>query len=118
MYACATSDEAEEEDFRDLATSNKISSKAVDMLVKDGFNSMDAIVLLEREDLSSKMPRGQHKLLLKALQSLRPQTTEEARPCSHHSFGTGTVPERNRAPVFTPVPLRPVVPERTDHLAM
>ena len=40
------------------------------------------------------------------------------RPCSHHSFGTGTVPERNRAPVFTPVPLRPVVPERADHLAM
>ena len=34
------------------------------------------------------------------------------RPCSHHSFGAGTVPERNRAPVFTPVPLRPVVPER------
>ena len=31
------------------------------------------------------------------------------RPCSHHSFGTGMVPER---------PLRPVVPERADHLAM
>ena len=76
--ACATSEEAEEADFRDWATSNKISSKAVDMLVKDGFNSMDAIVLLEREDLSSKMPRGQQKLLLNALQSLRPQTTEEA----------------------------------------
>ena len=42
----------------------------------------------------------------------------DLRPCSHHSFGTGTVPERNRAPVFTPVPLRPVVPERADHLAM
>ena len=40
------------------------------------------------------------------------------RPCSHHSFETGTVPERNRAPVFTPVPLRAVVPERADHLAM
>ena len=40
------------------------------------------------------------------------------RLCSHHSFGTGTVPERHRAPVFTPVPLRPVVPERADHLAM
>ena len=76
--ACATSEEAEEADFRDWATSNKISSKAVDMLVKDGFNSMDAIVLLERDDLSSKMPRGQQKLLLKALQSLRPHTSEEA----------------------------------------
>ena len=47
------------------------------MLVKDGFNSMDAIVLLEREDFLPKMPRGQQKLLLKALQSLRQQTTEE-----------------------------------------
>ena len=72
--AYATSEETEEADFRDWATSNKISSKVVDMLVKDGFNSMDAIVLLEREDLSSKMPRGQQK----ALQSLRPQTTEKA----------------------------------------
>ena len=40
------------------------------------------------------------------------------KPCSHHRFGTGTVPERNQAPVFTPVPLRPVIPERADHLAM
>ena len=67
-----------ETDFRDWAASRKISSKAVDMLVKDRFNSMDAIVLLEREDFSPKMPRGQQKLLLKALQALRPQTTEEA----------------------------------------
>ena len=67
-----------ETDLRDWAASNKISSKVVDMLVKDGFNSMDAIVLLESEDFSLKMPRGQHKLLLNALQALRPQTTEEA----------------------------------------
>ena len=37
-------------------------------------------------------------------------------------FGIGKAaalrPERNRVPVFTPVPLRPVVPERADHLAM
>ena len=46
------------------------------------------------------------------------QVTDWMGTCSHHSFGTGTVPERNRAPVFTPVPLRPVVPERADHLAM
>ena len=45
-------------------------------------------------------------------------TLLKLRPCSHHSFGTGTVPECNRAPVFTPVPLRLVVPERADHLAM
>ena len=38
---------------------------------------MDGIVLLEREDLSPILPHGQCKLLLKALQALRPQTTEE-----------------------------------------
>ena len=40
------------------------------------------------------------------------------RPCSHHRFGTGTVPEPFQSPVFRPVPLRPVVPERADHLAI
>ena len=63
--ACATSEEAEEDEFRTWAT---LSGKAVDILIKDGFNSMDAIVLLDREDLSSKMPRGQQKLLMKAVQ--------------------------------------------------
>ena len=66
--ACATSEEAEEDEFRTWATSYKLSGKAVDILIKDGFNSMDAIVLLDREDLSSKMPRGQQKLLMKAVQ--------------------------------------------------
>ena len=48
------------------------------MLVKDGFNSMAAIVLLESEDFSPKMPHGQQKLLVKALHVLRPGTTEAA----------------------------------------
>ena len=49
---------------------------------------------------------------------LLPFCSKPLRPCSHHSFGTGTVAERNRAPICTPVPLRPVIPERADHLAM
>ena len=40
------------------------------------------------------------------------------RPCSNHRFETGTVPEPFQSPVFRPVPLCPVVPERADHLAM
>ena len=40
------------------------------------------------------------------------------RPCSHHRFETRTVPEPFQLPVFRPVPLRPLVPERADHLAM
>ena len=57
--ACTTSEEAEEDEFRSWGTSYKLSSKAVDILIKDGFNSMDAIVLLDREDLSSRMLHGQ-----------------------------------------------------------
>ena len=40
------------------------------------------------------------------------------RPCSHHRFETRTVLEPFQLPVFRPVPLRPLVPERADHLAM
>ena len=40
------------------------------------------------------------------------------RPCSHHRFETRTVPEPFQLPVFRPVPLRALVPERADHLAM
>ena len=40
------------------------------------------------------------------------------RPCSHHRFETRTVPEPFQLPVFRPVPLRPLVPVRADHLAM
>ena len=48
------------------------------MLAKDGFNSMAAIVLLESDDFATKMPHGQQKLLLKALQVLHTGTTEAA----------------------------------------
>ena len=55
--------------LREWATAQKVMSKTVDLLIKDGFNSMEAVALLERNDLlQSKIPRGQQKLLLKALQ--------------------------------------------------
>ena len=55
-----------EGELREWATAHKITAKTVDLLVKDGFSSMDAVELLDKEDLSqSKIPRGQQKLLLK-----------------------------------------------------
>ena len=40
---------------------------ALALLVKDGFSSLKAMELLDAEDLAtSKIPRGQQKLLLKA----------------------------------------------------
>lgn len=72
-----------EDALRDWAAAQKITAKTVDLLVKEGFNSMEALILLDREDLlQTKIPRGQQKLLLKALLPL--QTTETP-------IGTGPV---------------------------
>ena len=46
------------------------------------------------------------------------QAQIRVRPCSHHRFETGTVTEPFPLPVFTSIPLRPLVPVRADHLAM
>ena len=67
---------AAETELREWATAQKITAKTVDLLVKDGFSSMDAVELLDKDDLAqSKIPRGQQKLLLKALQPR--QVTEQ-----------------------------------------
>ena len=70
-----------EGELREWATAHKITAKTVDLLVNDGFSSMDAIALVDKEDLAqSKIPRGQQKLLLKALQPKQAtagQTTEQ-----------------------------------------
>ena len=70
-----------EGELREWAMARNITAKTVDLLVKDGFSSMDAIELLDKEDLAhSKIPRGQQKLLLKALQprqATAEQTTEQ-----------------------------------------
>jgi len=67
---------AAETELREWATARKITAKTVDLLVKDGFSSMDAVELLDKDDLAqSKIPRGQQKLLLKALQPR--QVTEQ-----------------------------------------
>ena len=52
----------------------KISGKTVDLLKKEGFDSMEALILIDSDDLSqTKIQRGQQilKLLLKALLSLK-----------------------------------------------
>lgn len=62
--------EADEQAVSDWATSNKISSDCLKQLIKDGFTSMEAIALLQPEDLSPKIPRGQHRLILAAVEKL------------------------------------------------
>ena len=53
----------------------KISQEAVEKLASDGFTSMEAIQLLDKEDMKrSKLPMGQQKLILAAVQRLNSQT--------------------------------------------
>ena len=53
------------------ARENKISQGAVDRLFEEGFTSLEALRLLDEEDLSkSKIPRGQKKLILACVRGL------------------------------------------------
>ena len=97
-----TVEEAAEAELRRWATDKKLTGKAVNMLIKDGFSSMEAVVLLDKEDLlQSKIPRGQQKLLLKALLSLRPRETTTASA----SDAAGTT-ERDRSSTIEHVATR------------
>ena len=59
------------DDMRGWAANQKISGKTVDLLIKEGFDSMEALILIDGDDLAhTKIQRGQQKLLLKALLSL------------------------------------------------
>ena len=62
------------------ATENKIGEEAVDRLFEEGFTSLEAIRLLDAEDLSrSKITRGQKKLILQCVRVLNGSTgTNEA----------------------------------------
>ena len=54
------------------AETNKISGETVKLLFKDGFTSMEAVELLELADLeATKIPRGQRKLVMKAVTQLQ-----------------------------------------------
>ena len=53
------------------ATAHNISAECVKWLLKDGFTSMEAVALVEKEDLSPKIPRGQHRLILQAVAALK-----------------------------------------------
>ena len=62
---------SDEEVVSDWAIGNKISADAVEKLFKEGFTSVEAIKLLDSDDLSrSKIPRGQQKLILASVKKL------------------------------------------------
>ena len=66
---------SDEEIVINWATQHKISKDAIDKLFKEGFTSMEALLLLEDEDLGrTKIPRGQQKLILAGVQKLSKST--------------------------------------------
>ena len=70
------------DDMRGWAANQKISGKTVDLLIKEGFDSMEALVLIDSDDLAqTKIQRGQQKLLLKDLLSLT-SSGEETGPAA------------------------------------
>ena len=63
------------------AQSNKISADAIEKLFEEGFTSLEAIKLLDSDDLSkSKIPRGQKKLILSCVQSLNGEDDDNKAP--------------------------------------
>ena len=59
---------SDEEVVLNWAARGKISQDAIEKLFKEGFTSMEAMLLLEDEDLArTKIPRGQQKLILAAV---------------------------------------------------
>jgi hypothetical protein len=70
---------------KEWAVKSKVNSATVEVLLKDGFDSLEAIGLLEDGDLDSskelkKLVTGQRKLLLKAVKSLQGSSAPVASP--------------------------------------
>ena len=59
------------DDMRGWAAHQKIPGKTMDLLIKEAFDSMEALILIDSDELAqTKIQLGQQKLLLKALLSL------------------------------------------------
>lgn len=76
--------EADEKAMEEWATQHKISPDCVKLLVKDGFTSMEALHLLEQEDINPKIPRGQQRLIMQAVRQFKtPEAEKQQEDCQH-----------------------------------
>ena len=88
------------DDMRGWAAHQKISGKTVDLLIKEGFDSMEALILIDSDDLSqTKIQRGQQKLLLKALLSLKSSGEDTGSTVTTGGDDTAATGARNSADV-------------------
>ena len=73
---------SDEEVVLNKAACGKISPDAIKKLFKEGLTSMEAMLLLEDEDLKrTKILRGQQKLILAAVRKLLKQLSAQEIPC-------------------------------------
>ena len=87
------------DDMRGWAAHQKISGKTVYLLVKEGFDSMYALLLIDSDDLSqTKIQRGQQKLLLKAMLSLQSTVCGEDTGSAAATDGDNTTATDTRDP--------------------
>ena len=89
----------DEQAVHDWAAAQKISMESVKCLLKDGFTSLDALRLLEKEDLTHKIPRGQQRLILHAVGEIRKHTTSSAD--SHQQDADGSAARETSCLLYT-----------------
>ena len=87
---------ADEQRVSKWAELHKISADCIRILWKHGFTSLEALSLLEKEDIGPKVPRGQHRLILHAVNQLNAETDPPA------AAARDTTPGLQQPPTATP----------------
>lgn len=73
------SDLSDEDVVINFCLQNKIAKTAIDELLRRGYNSLEALALVEMEDLvSPKIPKGQRRLILHIAATLQRKKTESS----------------------------------------
>ena len=106
---------------------NKVTKTATDELLKRGFNSLEALKLVELDDLSSeKIPRGQRRLIMHIVRTLLTggtatdaTTTETGTGSADQTVGAvgGTATDQTSGTQSVPVIITQEQPQPTDNAA-
>eukprot|EP00918_Siedleckia_nematoides_P043909 GHVU01095968.1.p1 GENE.GHVU01095968.1~~GHVU01095968.1.p1 ORF type:complete len:366 (-),score=14.65 GHVU01095968.1:45-1142(-) len=80
---------------KDWAKSNNIAALCIEGILKDGFTTLSACELIESEDLGPEIPRGQQKVILRAVDVLKSSTQglQQQNGVRRESAGTTQTPQ-------------------------
>ena len=114
---CSTSEMSDVDRVTLWGKRKKLSSNTISQLLTLGFDSLEALALLTSDDLSkSKMPVGQSKLLLKAIQQTFCSTVTVQTAPTAQTPATTPVPEGDQIQTETAEPEDPFVQEVLNQL--